>query len=337
MRPSWTRLPAQWLDRFGCRHLPAILQKSTLVLAAGLLLSPVQSVAQIPAFLPVVTEVAAGNATDADGTYEISTIGKRITISQGRAFVIDPWKHAFVLDVQPGMVVLRDFRQTGPDRFEAEDLPMMGNVTFFRQPNGALQGEVTGALGTSRYVLLPRDLVANPPAVDLPGALPDALPTGAPVGAPPALQPAQDREYQIYVHQVECLGSSVLRRTYRGVFSLGVTDGSGEDVRSDSRNFEVKCTRRGPRTQDLSADSGGEGTLNLVVPAGQDGFSDFTIYTSLFDLLGVLDYANDQSSLLTVARNMRRDLNVGETVTNVTRIQGDNAQLRYHITLRRIR
>ncbi|MBE5075027.1 hypothetical protein IM511_12090 [Erythrobacteraceae bacterium E2-1 Yellow Sea] len=58
---------------------------------AGLLASSaVLAATPAQAQLPDVATVAPGEATDADGTYVVSTINKRITIENGRAYVIDP-------------------------------------------------------------------------------------------------------------------------------------------------------------------------------------------------------------------------------------------------------
>jgi len=110
------------------------LRKS--ILAAMLVASPIAiaspAQAQMAAMLPTADSVEPAAATDADGTYMVSTINKRITIDRGRAYVVDPWIHALIFRVERGMVTLQNFRQTGPDEFEADDLPMMGKVKFYR-------------------------------------------------------------------------------------------------------------------------------------------------------------------------------------------------------------
>ncbi|MEP3225193.1 MAG: hypothetical protein ABJO01_04410 [Parasphingorhabdus sp.] len=293
-----------------------------LFFAIAIWISPVQ--AQISAFLPMKERVAAGEPSAVDGTYWISSINKRITIANGRAYAVDPWVHALVLQVKPNMVVMRNFRQAAPDRFIADDLPLMGQATFVRQADGVLDVKVAGALGPVRYKLIPVDYIDNPVIDDLPA---DDIP----------IAPEPDREYHLYVNVISCDGAALLRKRYRGFFSLSVTDAEGNEIRSGSRSFDVRCTRKGPRRQTLNHDANGKGSLSIVVPPGQDGFSDFVINTTLNDLLGPLDLKNDKSSLLLKAKNLRRNLNPGESIDNVERIASGKARLLYRVQLRRVR
>ena len=293
-----------------------------LFLSMATWISPVQ--AQISAFLPMKEKVAAGEPSEVDGTYLISSINKRITIANGRAYAIDPWVHALVLQVKPNMVVMRNFRQTAPDRFIADDLPLMGQATFVRQADGVLDVKVASSLGPVRYKLIPVDHVENP-VIDEPPA--DDTPSA----------PAQDREYHLFVNVISCDGTAFLRKRYRGFYSLSVTDAEGNEIRSGNRNFDVRCTKKGARRQTLSHDANGKGSLSIVVPAGQDGFSNFVIYTTLNDLLGPLDLKNDKSSLLLKAKNLRRDLNPGESIDNVEGIASGKARLLYRVKLKRVR
>lgn len=287
--------------------------------------SPAQ--AQIPAFLPMKDTVALGEATEVDGTYRISTINKRITIANGLAYVIDPWVHALVLKVKPDMVVLRNFRQTAPNRFIGDDLPLMGKSEFIRLPDGTLDVKVSGALGVTRYQLIPDDFV-DEPIID------DDIDEG-PVDETP--EPPADREYRLYVNVVSCDGTALFRKRYRGLFSLAINEAGGNEVRSKIRNFDVRCTKKGPRTQTFNFSSDGNGSLSIVVPAGQNGFSNLIIYTTLNDLLGPLDFKNDKSSLLLRAQNLRRDLNIGESVDNVEQIISGKARLLFRVQLSRVR
>lgn len=113
--------------------------------------SPV--VAQMPALLPSQYDVPETEPLPIDGVWTISLIGKRIHIERGRAFAVDPWLHLFVLQVQPGMVVLRNFQRTGAGRYTADDLPLLGPATFELQPDGSIRVRVNGALGPVDYVL----------------------------------------------------------------------------------------------------------------------------------------------------------------------------------------
>lgn len=116
-----------------------------------LVVSPVA--AQMPALLPSRYDVPETEPLPIDGVWTISLIGKRIHIERGRAFAVDQWLHLFVLQVQPGMVVLRNFRRTGPGRYTADDLPLLGPATFELQPDGSIRVLVKGALGPVNYVL----------------------------------------------------------------------------------------------------------------------------------------------------------------------------------------
>ncbi|MEO9914062.1 MAG: hypothetical protein ABJF89_00845 [Parasphingorhabdus sp.] len=284
--------------------------------------TPVQ--AQMSAFLPMKEKVAASEPSEVDGTYRISSINKRITIANGRAYAIDPWVHALVLQVKPNMVVMRNFRQTAPNRFIADDLPLLGKAAFVRQADGVLDVKVAGALGPVRYKLIPVDYVDNPVVDDVPA---DDTP----------ITPEQDREYHLYVNVISCDGTALLRKRYRGYYSISVTDAEGNEIRSGNRNFDVRCTKKGSRRQALIHDANGKGSLRIVVPPGQDGFSNLVIYTTLNDLLGPLDLKNDKSSLLLKAKNLRRDLNPGESIENVERIASGKAQLLFRVQLKRVR
>lgn len=110
---------------------------------------------EIPAFLPMSTDVPMTEKLPIDGEWTISTIGKRIRIEGGRAYAIDPWLHMFVLRVQSSMVVLKDIRRTGPRQYSGYDLPMMGNLTANLQPDGSLSVSVQGAIMPVKYNLIP--------------------------------------------------------------------------------------------------------------------------------------------------------------------------------------
>ena len=146
--------------------------------------------AQVPAALPSVESVEPGEATSADGTYVVSTINKRITIENGRAYVVDPWTTGLIFRVQEGMVTLRNFRETGPDTFEADDLPMMGKVVFNRQPNGTLQGVVKGVMGEAKYALVPTEYAS--------------VGDGNSSGGGPVASAEPKETWHVYVRQAQC-------------------------------------------------------------------------------------------------------------------------------------
>lgn len=296
--------------------------------SAGIMISSAPAHAQFQAALPMVETVTPGEATDADGTYVVSTIDKRITIENGRAYVIDPWTQALLFRIKPGMVTLKNFRQTGPNTFEADDLPMMGKVVFYRQPNGALQGVVKGALGEAKYILVPTEYAS----VENPGP-PDGIEPPAPPPPPPAIE--KPRIYNLYVSGGECKGSSLLRKRYRGVVRISVTDREGELLTSKNRNFSVRCTKKGPRKQDYNFYSNGPGALTITIPPGQAGFSDLQMFIDLSDPLGVLNFKKEHD-LLAQARALGRDLTVNETISEWNKMLSGKANMSFKVTMKRV-
>lgn len=125
----------------------------SLLLAAGANAQPAQ-IPQIPAFLPMAHTVPKAQAMPIDGTWTISSIGKRIRIEGGRAYAVDPWLHLFVLQIQPSMVVIKDIKPTGPGRYSGQDLPLMGQFDASVQADGTL-GVSVAAMIPTRYTLTP--------------------------------------------------------------------------------------------------------------------------------------------------------------------------------------
>lgn len=274
--------------------------------------------AQIPAALPDIASVAPGDATDADGTYVVSTINKRITIEKGRAYVVDPWNTALIFTVKAGMVTLQNFRQTGPDTFEADDLPMMGKVVFNRQPNGTLQGVVQGTMGEAKYALVPTDYAEAP--ID-----------GGSGGEGPPATADKPRVYALHVSKSRCLGDS-LRNTYGGVFNVSLKDANGNPVKSKNRNFEVKCTKKGPRTQTYKFYNSGPGALTITVPA--DGGKVSGMRVGGKNTAGVnINLDRTHSALLTRAMNNAGDLAVGKSLSDEVHVTGDNGKASLYVTL----
>lgn len=290
--------------------------------AAGLLASSAMfGATAAQAQLPDVSSVAPAEATDADGTYVVSTINKRITIENGRAYVIDPWTQALIFRIRPGMVTLQNFRQTGPDTFEADDLPMMGKVVFNRQPNGTLQGVVQGAFGEAKYALIPTEYAT----------IGDA-PSG---GGTPAI--ARDRVYQLHVSNSRCLGSDLLRKTYGGVYNISLKDAYGNRMTSKNRNFEVKCTKKGPRKQNYKFYNAGPGALTITVPEGGENVTAMRIGGKNTKGKNVT-FDRAHSSLLMRAINQESMLNVGQSLTDEVVLAGKsgNAQLYTTLTVKRV-
>lgn len=292
---------------------------------AGLLASSAMLAATpAQAQLPDVATVAPGEATDADGTYVVSTINKRITIENGRAYVIDPWTQLLIFRIQPGMVTLQNFRQTGPDTFEADDLPMMGKVVFTRQPNGTLQGVVQGAFGEAKYALVPTAYASIGDGGSGPG------------DAPPLAPVAQDRTYKLHVSGSECIGSDLLRMGYKGVFRVSLIDASGNRVTSNNRNFDVDCTKKGNRSQNYLFYNGGAGSLTITVPASGKTVSDMRV---LGENKGGLNFSINRahSSLLTSSINSAGALSVGQKLDDEVEVYGKKARLKVKFTLERVK
>ncbi len=295
-------------------------------MAAGSLLVASPAQAQMRALLPMASEVDEGAATDADGTYVVSTINKRITIENGRAYVVDPWTHALVLRVHPGMVTLQNFRQTGPDQFEADDLPMMGKVVFYRQPNGALKGVVNGAFGEAKYVLVPTDYAGEP--------APDPI-GGSPEGdGPPPVPVVRDRIYRLHVSGGECEGKSLLRKRFRGQVLIAMTDPDGENMTSKQRNFDVFCTKKGRRSQNYRYYNDGPGALEITLPEAGDGFSGLQIRGTYRNLAAPRSGFSKGSRLLDNA--MGADLDVNQSLTDDIQVAGNKATLNFTITIKRV-
>jgi len=149
-------------------------------------------VPQIPAMLPDQYSVPPTEALPIDGVWLISSIRKKIRIDQGRAYAVDPWLHMFVLKVEPGMVVLQNFRRTGPGQYAADDLPLMGPAAFTLTAQGNLSATVQGMFGPIRYELVriqpqfPEQLTAEiQAATNQQIAMPGYTPAPPPVTAPP--------------------------------------------------------------------------------------------------------------------------------------------------------
>lgn len=309
--------------------LKTLLMAGALATSSAIISAPAQ--AQMPAFLPVVEDVQPGEATDVDGTYVVSTINKRITIENGRAYVVDGWTHAFILAVKPGMVTLQNFRQTGPDTYEADDLPMMGKVVFNRQPNGTLQGVVQGALGTAKYALVPTEYATAPG-----GGTPGGDTGGDPgLGAPP---PSNDPwVYRLHVSGGECSGSKFGRLKYNGQVRLTIMDRENDKRESKDRNFRVECTKNGDRKQTYKFYENGPGAFTLITPPGEVAFSDLRLGGKANGGIGGLYFGNDKNDVLSKARDKGRNVQVGDRFTDKVTVLGDKAKLNFTVTLERVK
>lgn len=231
----------------------------SLAIAGLLATSAMFGATAAQAQLPDVASVAPGEATDADGTYVVSTINKRITIENGRAYVIDPWTQALIFRIKPGMVTLQNFRQTGPDTFEADDLPMMGKVVFNRQPNGTLQGVVKGVFGEAEYALVPTEYATVDEGTGDEGT------SGGGTGPVASAEPRET--WHVYVRQMQCERKQVdlqAIREARGTMLIEAADPSNRPKvprkNADEVELSVPCSRgqneRATYSYDVNGDEG---------------------------------------------------------------------------------
>lgn len=131
----------------------------TEALAAGTMGDAFAAAAGIPqmdAFLPYSTQVPETEPLAIDGDWKISTLGKTIRIEKGRAYALDPWTHALTLKIRPNMVIIRDIRQTGPNTFTGQDLPLLGASTMTQLPDGRISVSVA-SIPKYDYFLLPAE------------------------------------------------------------------------------------------------------------------------------------------------------------------------------------
>lgn len=152
------------------------------------------------ALLPMVDKVPPTQALAIDGIWTVSSLGKRIRVEKGRAYVVDPWRHLFVLKVRAGMVVVKDIQPQGPGVFGGYDLMAIGPWRASKNASGTLDVELGGLVPT-RFQMLPvqldnPDLYRQVPvaAPANPYAVPASpVPTGpapAPTGQPAETYPA---------------------------------------------------------------------------------------------------------------------------------------------------
>ncbi|MEL6860070.1 MAG: hypothetical protein AAFO74_16930 [Pseudomonadota bacterium] len=134
---------------------------------------------QTTAFLPNKSAVAPGLNMAIDGTYTISTLGKRITIDRGRGYAVDGWTHALTLKIQPDMVTLRNITQIDDTTYSGDDLPLLGKATLKVQPDGSIATVVAGMI-PYRYTLIPASGYIQSPVDDSPPPSSDDDVPGAP-------------------------------------------------------------------------------------------------------------------------------------------------------------
>lgn len=139
-------------------HFIKSLGLTLLLTINGASQAQLNQVPEIPAFLPMITSVPASQPMPIDGTWTISSIGKRVRIQAGRVSAVDPWLHMFVLKIQPGMVVIKNITPTAPAQYKGEDLPLLGQWNASVQPDGSLSVQVAGKFGPVSYQMIPVNL-----------------------------------------------------------------------------------------------------------------------------------------------------------------------------------
>lgn len=108
--------------------------------------------AQIPGLLPKADQVAVTQPMPIDGVWQIRELGKHIIVEAGRAYALESWIHAFVFEVQPDMVVLRNFEQTAPNIYVADDLPLMAKANMVVQENGSIKATVASLVPVTYHL-----------------------------------------------------------------------------------------------------------------------------------------------------------------------------------------
>lgn len=148
------------------RQLLIVLAASAFLMAFSLWSDNNAAMAQIPAFLPDKDTVPETRAMPIDGTWRVSTLGgKRIRIEQGRAYSIDPWVFMFVLQVQPNMVVSKDYERIEAGKYTMFDLPLQGPGTLQLKADGSIDVSVKGAWGPVTFVLQ-QDEIDDPASLE---------------------------------------------------------------------------------------------------------------------------------------------------------------------------
>lgn len=99
---------------------------------------------KIPGMLPNAASVPATSPMPVDGTWLIQSTGKKLRIEGGRAYAVDSWVHMFVFQINPGMVITRNVKPTGPGKYSAESLIWMGGETWEIQADRNIAGVVQG-------------------------------------------------------------------------------------------------------------------------------------------------------------------------------------------------
>ena len=140
--------------------MTSIHQKLLTGITLSLLLLSFNSFAA-KALLPMSTEIPLGNTLPIDGVWIIEALNKKVLIEQGRTIAMEPWIHAFIWEIESGMVVQKDLVRVGNGEFKGYDLPLLGGFEATLLSNGKLKYQVKGALGPVGFLLRPAELADN--------------------------------------------------------------------------------------------------------------------------------------------------------------------------------
>ncbi len=130
--------------------------------ALGLLIVSCVSIstadAQMRALLPDKSEVPPGEPLPIDGVYTLAFNGAKYRFEAGRAYLVTPYTHLFVMQVTPGMVATKDIVRTGPGVYDGYDLPSLGPWRATLQPDGSIKVQIQGKFGPFSSVFAPVEI-----------------------------------------------------------------------------------------------------------------------------------------------------------------------------------
>jgi len=188
-------------------NIREIASMPALLVVVALLSMPEMASAQSPAALPDKSSVPVSESSPIDGVWTVSTLGKRIRIEGGRAYAVDPWTHALFWQVQPDMVVLKNFRHLEPGAWIADDLPLSGPAQMKLASDGNIDVKVKGALLGVKYRLV-RSAVDDEAWLADEMAATDFSSSAAFDGSGGSTAQPIEKWY-VYIRRVWCTGSGV--------------------------------------------------------------------------------------------------------------------------------
>lgn len=125
---------------------PLMAAAMAVTMAVGL---PTAAQAQIPGLLPSIEDV---DPLPIDGVWRIRENGELIVIGDGHAYAVDGWTHAFVFQIMPRQVVLRNLRENARGDFVGDDLPLMSKVTLSYRRDGSLRARTKGLVPVTYHL-----------------------------------------------------------------------------------------------------------------------------------------------------------------------------------------